>query len=584
MKRIMYRIVAVVLTLILVFSFVSCRTSTDDAAAPPTQTSSPDTTKPANGETVDNLPAPDGHFSKYDPPIELTAVRGIPAGSQEANFAENIWIDEIEDKLGIKIKYEWMVIGDQYEQRVNLMLASGNLPDTLSVNLRQLYQMQEAGQLQDIKAAWDQYATEQVKTVMTAGGSSSFDIATIDGSLYGIPAVVPTLETMHVLYVREDWRQKLNLPEPNTIKDMETIMYAFHEMDPNETGENDTFGLGLNKDLFTNGYEMRSLSNAFGAYPRAWIEDANGDLMYGGIVPEMKEALLKLQQYFKDGLIDREFTVKDQDKASEFVAKEQLGMFFGVQWASFIGDALPSLHRSNSEAEWTVYKIPDPVNGLTKPIVYDRTNRFLVVNANYEHPEAVVKINNYVHLMGLGPQGEGEFAKTKEEWGELWDRWGDGLFAPETVHGNTQRWQNTFEALRTGDTSEIDKNYLNDQMYQDMKNYFEGGRGMVNYRNDEVDPGLASVAHGWAMSGKNFMLAVGLNELGQIKYDKRGTFVSPTMIENQATLDKLELEIITRIITGDADVDEFDRFISQWQSLGGNQITQELNEWYKGMP
>lgn len=201
---------------------------------------------------TENLPPEELWFGKYDPPIEMTAVRGIPAGSQEANFSDNLWIREYEEKLGIKLKYEWMVIGDQYEQKVNLMLATGDLPDVFTVNLRQLYQLQEAGLIQDLTNVWNKYASEQTKTVMTMGGTSSFDIATIDGKLYGIPAVVPPLETMHVLYVREDWRKKLGLPEPNTIEDMEKIMYAFYENDPNGNNKKDEFGLGLNKDLFTN--------------------------------------------------------------------------------------------------------------------------------------------------------------------------------------------------------------------------------------------------------------------------------------------------------------------------------------------
>lgn len=318
----------------------------------------------------------------------------------------------------------------------------------------------------------------------------------------------------------------------------------------------------------------------FGAYPRAWIDDGKGNLIYGGIMPEMKEALAKLQTYFKDGLIDREFTVKNEDKAAESVAKEQLGMFFGVQWASFIGDGVPSVYRNNPESEWTVYKLPSTGKGESKPIIYNNTNSFLVVNAKYEHPEAAVKINNYVHLMGLGPQGEGKFAKSYEEWNELWNQWGDGLFAPETVHGNIVRWRNTFEALETGDTSKVDANFLNIQQYKDIKNFLADGRIMKNNQGEE-DLGLASAAHGWIMSGKTFMYALELDNAGLLQYDKRGSFVSPTMIENQATLDKMELEIITRIITGDASVDEFDNFVKQWKTLGGDLITQEMNEWYK---
>lgn len=58
-------------------------------------------------------------------------------------------------------------------------------------------------------------------------------------------------------------------------------------------------------------------------------------------------------------------------------------------------------------------------------------------------------------------------------------------------------------------------------------------------------------------------------------------FGAPTdsMAEKNATLQKLQLETFTKIITGSADVDEFDTYVENWKSLGGQQITDEVNEW-----
>ncbi|MGG3280993.1 hypothetical protein [Paenibacillus solani] len=39
-------------------------------------------------------------------------------------------------------------------------------------------------------------------------------------------------------------------------------------------------------------------------------------------------------------------------------------------------------------------------------------------------------------------------------------------------------------------------------------------------------------------------------------------------------------ETFTKIIRGAASVDEFDQFVLNWKNLGGDQITQEVNEWY----
>jgi hypothetical protein len=36
-----------------------------------------------------------------------------------------------------------------------------------------------------------------------------------------------------------------------------------------------------------------------------------------------------------------------------------------------------------------------------------------------------------------------------------------------------------------------------------------------------------------------------------------------------------------KIIVGKSSIDEFDNYVSQWKNLGGEQITKEVNDWYK---
>ena len=48
------------------------------------------------------------------------------------------------------------------------------------------------------------------------------------------------------------------------------------------------------------------------------------------------------------------------------------------------------------------------------------------------------------------------------------------------------------------------------------------------------------------------------------------------MDKKWATLEKLEDEKFLQILVGDADISEFDNFVSQWKSLGGDEITAEL--------
>jgi len=53
------------------------------------------------------------------------------------------------------------------------------------------------------------------------------------------------------------------------------------------------------------------------------------------------------------------------------------------------------------------------------------------------------------------------------------------------------------------------------------------------------------------------------------------------MSDKNATLTKMEYETFTKIIMGAAPIEEFDKFVENWYKLGGEQMTNEVNEWGK---
>ena len=48
-----------------------------------------------------------------------------------------------------------------------------------------------------------------------------------------------------------------------------------------------------------------------------------------------------------------------------------------------------------------------------------------------------------------------------------------------------------------------------------------------------------------------------------------------------AYLEKLENEMLLKTIMGEMSVDEFDTFVQNWKTQGGDQITEEVNEQFK---
>ena len=51
-----------------------------------------------------------------------------------------------------------------------------------------------------------------------------------------------------------------------------------------------------------------------------------------------------------------------------------------------------------------------------------------------------------------------------------------------------------------------------------------------------------------------------------------------TMETNGVNLKKMEEETFSKIVMGKADISEFDTFVENWKSQGGDQILKEINE------
>ncbi|WP_321027584.1 hypothetical protein [Eisenbergiella sp.] len=56
-----------------------------------------------------------------------------------------------------------------------------------------------------------------------------------------------------------------------------------------------------------------------------------------------------------------------------------------------------------------------------------------------------------------------------------------------------------------------------------------------------------------------------------------------TMTEKLSTLETMRDEIYTKIIIGESSIDDFDTFVADFNKLGGDDMTAEVNEWYSSV-
>ncbi|WP_084224829.1 extracellular solute-binding protein [Paenibacillus pectinilyticus] len=541
----------------------ACSNSTDQPEASKSATA---TVSPTAASTAAVAVDPLG---KYDPPIEVTTVRSVDATFKYAagdSIDSNIWTKIFEQDYGIKVKNTWAVDGTQYHQKLNVSIASGDIPDFLEVNKEEMKRLSDARMLEDLTKIWEQYSSPFLKSMLNQDGGVGLKAASIDGKLYGIPHTFSNggISTAEMIYVRTDWLQKLNLPEPKTMDDVFKIATAFAKQDPDGNGKADTIGLAVNNNFWDYGHgSLRGFFNGYHAESDIFIKNAAGKLVYSSIQPEMKAPLKKLQELYKDGVIDKEFGVKPPAKIQEDVAAGRVGLAYG--YVSDGGFIQKENHTKDPKAQWRAYPIVSIDSQPASPQLFDTANTFYVVKKGAKHPEAAIKLANiyinrfYEKSYAPDPNPFITDAKT----GIM-----AAKYAPVTMDAlntNLDAYHQVQDALKKGDGSKLG---FPASVHFDRMTKFKAGDDSMWFANMVMgDGGSYSVIDQYNNA-----------KLGQ--YNQFLAPATPTMAEKLPTLKKKVAETFTKIIMGDSPIDDFDKFADEFQKLGGDKIEQEVNDWY----
>ena len=504
----------------------------------------------------------------YNPPIEMTSVTTVNATVkflEGSDINDNIWTRTYEKVLGIKLKYKWVVDGGMYEQKLGLSINSGDIPDMFVVSPAQLLTYQEAGLLTDLTSVYDAEASANTRDILTQD-PVALKSATIEGKLWGIPLTDASVTSASVLWIRQDWMDKLGISAPTSMADVLEISRRFTEEDPDGNGVNDTIGLATDKSLWGSIAGLQGFFNGYHAYPGIWYE-RDGKLAYGSVQPEMRAALLALQEMYAKGQIDKEFGVKDINQVTETIAKGKCGMEFGVWWNPY--HPLNLSQQNYPDAYWSAFAIPSVDSTPAKSQYSSAIWSFLVIRSGYEHPEALIRMVNFwtdnivrsqddnVRRIFLGDINTPDVVLYKYTPVVLWE-------PNATIEGGRK----LREALAKKDPSGLNLDVQ--WRYRIIQAYFEQGvkeawvEVATNGPNGAV-PILESILEGKGMLNRFY-----------------GT-PTPTMAEKMPTLQTMESEVLTKIIMGDP-IDRFDQFVKDWYQLGGTQIVDEVNQWAKDNP
>lgn len=562
MKR---KIVAGILAgVVAMSSFVGCGDATakeDEQAKQKAQENQP----------VDESGKP-SPLGKYEEPITMEYVQAInptdsfPEG-ESAN--DNYYTRTIKENMNIDMEVKWAAASADYGEKLNLAIASNDLPDILSVNEQQFQKLIESDMIEDLTDVYDKYACDIVKDNMDATEGAAMDAASRDGKMYGIPQVQIETDTCSLMWIRQDWLDELNLEVPKSIEELEAVAKAFVE---NEMGGENTIGIlgpslggGMYDDFMSRGnvYTFDNIFAAYQSYPGFWVEDENGKVNYGSITPETKEALGELQKMYKEGILDQELGVRKS--ADEACKSGKAGILFFPWWFGYnVKDAV----ANDPDTEWRAYPAAFDKDGKWNVKFGSVGGHYVVVRKGYEHPEAAILLTNFFRM------NEGKFAKETTL---------DVKHYPgRTLIVNSDESSFTYKTLQAKMKGEEIPEF-DPVSYKLLETDLESLDKVLQppYEDLSIDQ--------WNMEDPNFprlySILIGQKALEDAEQDGTLNKIHSVTYRQTATMEKRwenlrkkEDETFLKIIIGEEPLDSFDTFVKEWKEEGGDEIIKEIQE------
>ena len=506
-------------------------------------------------------------YGKY--PEQLTYTLGKLSGANNSNlpdgetYENNAYTRLLNERLNVQNQDVFEAMDEQYTDSVTMVIAQNDLPDVMIVeDLDELQYLVDNDMIADLTDSYNNCMSDTIKNIYGSYGRDILDVVTFGGKIMAIPETNIS-DGPNLIWLRKDWMDALGLSAPRTLSDVEEIIRQFKEKDPGHNGAGNTVGLVCDTSLcggcgYSSEYTLDIIFAAYGAFPKQWIYDEDGNVVYGSVQPEAKEALAHIHELYKEGILDQDFLMRTSSNLIELIVDGQCGSFFGPWWAP--NNPLMQAVEQNKDAEWQPYLIATEESGLTSYHTQNPSSKYIVVRKGYEYPEIACKIVSVLFdYLRYNDRDNQEIVDYYKENVDPTAR----PFAINVDYNNAlQICYGELNHVFAGDKSADDLNVLEYSYYEACESYLKDAEN--------------ASAEDWAAYASRITACKILNDGRTNKVESLYFGETETMVTDWWSLENLESDTYLKIVTGESSLDEFDRFVENWYQNGGETITKEV--------
>lgn len=512
-------------------------------------------------------------FGAYPETIEYTLGKMTSVNNsnmpENDTYTDNAYTRYIKSVINVQNVDVFEANDSQYDTNVSMAISMGSLPDIMVVSSQdEVEQLVEAGLIEDLTESYNNCISDRIRKMYESYGDSLKDMVTYDGKIMALPETNIT-DGPNLVWLRKDWMDKLGLSEPHTIDDVVNIVKRFISEDPGNngvdaSGKPNTVGLAVDTDVtgecgYSSEFLLDIIFACFGAYPKQWIMNDDGEIVYGSVTDEAKEALSYISSLYNQGVIDNDFLLRTSTNICELIENGQCGSFFGPWWAP--NNPLANAVSSNPDADWQPYLIATDSDGTTSYHSQNPCYKYVVVRKGYEHPEIAAKM---ISVM---------FDKVRfdctdsEEFKNYYQLNVEPTARPLSINVD---YNNALSICYRNIDATISGRKNPDSLELLERSFYDACSEYIKNANKTSTQWAAYMSRIKACS----LIAQDNIKVVDSLYFK----TTDTMKSHWWRLKTKEKEAYLKIISGEEDISYFDTFVKEWNEQGGQTITSEVRE------
>lgn len=523
-----------VTSLLLASAVVLSGCSTSSTSTQVKDSTIADNTKSVNEATVEsNVEVTEAVESVVnDDPITVVLMDKGRCSAEEGNMANNRWTEYINENSGVNVEFI-PVVRDNFEENLNMLLASGTIPDIIfTYEATYVQQLIDQGLIQPIDGLLEQYS-DDCKSYLEEN-PDLVNYLTFDGELYAMSNKRSSIIDQG-MWIRQDWLDAVGMDIPTNEEEFLNVCRAFNEA---KLGGDDTVALSTMTylwDYFSPMYAAHDL----------WYVNEDGKVEYGILTDRFASATSLLRTCYEEGLISKEFAT---DTDSAIATQNWVAGNSGILLYKASPVLMKELLENDPEAN-PIPLAPFETSFGNNALHHSEMNSgFVMISSQCENPEATVKYLDWLLSDG-------------------WFTLSNGL---EGIH---------YTLTDNGYPMAIESDEVNQQMRYSS--------AYILLAKDEIteESILASAAQD-EMSQKIAQLEVDSLKVNSEYNYRRDLPRTPDVPEYgimYADWSLLERQLMIKGITGGEDYSIDDMMLDlekEWNALGGDVVIEKVQEWY----